>query len=301
MAADSDPTAPLTVEAAASLVGEPTRASILVALGEAWDDDAVHPEPLTFTALMDRVGVDDGGRFNYHLSKLVGPFVEKRTVDGTDGYFLTQRGRSVYQTFVAGTLTENPDLEPVPVGTCCDCGGSIHATVDDDHVLALRCDDCDRPHGGIPLPPRALDDWSNSKLVDAAYQRLYHELGSLRRGVCPACAGRVERRLDRTVGDGYVDDFDYPAFAVLVCTACTVGYVTDPATVLLTAPKVVGFLADHGRDPALVRSVDDLALRARESITLTQTDPNRVAVEYRIDDDRLGIVADDTLQVTATN
>jgi hypothetical protein len=38
-------------------------------------------EPLAFSDLRRRVGIDDTGRFNYHLTELLGRFV-RRTTDG---------------------------------------------------------------------------------------------------------------------------------------------------------------------------------------------------------------------------
>lgn len=83
---EADPTDALAV------LGDETRIAILRALAEADD-------PLPFTELRERAGVEDAGRFNYHLSTLREYFV--REVDG--GYALRHAGsRIVAAAGVAG-------------------------------------------------------------------------------------------------------------------------------------------------------------------------------------------------------
>jgi len=82
-AADTDP-----VPAAAetfSLLSDETRVRILVALSQAADD------PVSFSDLRSRVGVDDSGQFNYHLDRLCERLVTKTD----DGYLLTDSGEAV--------------------------------------------------------------------------------------------------------------------------------------------------------------------------------------------------------------
>ena len=112
---EADPT-----DALAAL-GDETRIAILRALAEA-------EQPLPFSELRRRAGVDDAGRFNYHLSKLREYFV--REEDGA--YTLRDAGsRVVAAAGVTGRGTpstavaddtlrpEPPDDEPT---TCPVCG-----------------------------------------------------------------------------------------------------------------------------------------------------------------------------------
>lgn len=78
---EADPTDALAV------LGDETRIAILRALAEA-------EEPLAFTELRRRAGVDDAGRFNYHLSELREYFV--RETEG--GYALREAGSRVVAT-----------------------------------------------------------------------------------------------------------------------------------------------------------------------------------------------------------
>jgi len=73
---------PANAAAAFDLLSDPTRVAILQELAAA-------DEPLGFTALRERAGVQDSGRFNYHLTRL-----RDRLVTHTDrGYELTDDGR----------------------------------------------------------------------------------------------------------------------------------------------------------------------------------------------------------------
>lgn len=86
---EADPTNALTA------LGNETRVAILQTLAEADD-------PLPFSELRQRAGVDDPGRFNYHLSMLREYFV--REVDG--GYALRHAGSRIVAT--AGIAGDGP-------------------------------------------------------------------------------------------------------------------------------------------------------------------------------------------------
>lgn len=81
---DSDPQADglLPPDEAFAALGNETRIAILLALEGRGD-------ALSYSELKRQVGVYDSGRFNYHLDRLLGHFV-----DGTsDGYRLRDVGR----------------------------------------------------------------------------------------------------------------------------------------------------------------------------------------------------------------
>lgn len=130
---EADPT-----DALAAL-GDETRVAILRTLAEA-------EEPLPFSELRQRAGVDDPGRFNYHLSTLREYFV--REVDG--GYALRHAGsRIVAAAGVAGDgppaggtgpedeiLTQvglEDDEDDCPVCGESDCGRLFHI-----HLSGMR-------------------------------------------------------------------------------------------------------------------------------------------------------------------
>lgn len=289
---------PVSLDEALSIVGEETRARILLELGAARTTDPGASNALGFSALMDRVGVADSGLFNYHLEKLVGTFVARREA----GYALRLPGLRLHRAIVAGTLTDRRTVEPFPVGDCPDCDGDLSAGYHPDHLLTVECTDCATLFDAIHFPTRGLDERSREAVLDAAYQRRHHEVAAMRRGVCPGCAGRVRRSLEPeasiTYGSGSVSEMaGLETYAVLACEACTASLVGHPTNVALTAPAVVGFFADHGRDPALARWWDDPVATARERVEVVADDPPAVAVPFAIDGDRLRVVLDDDLRV----
>jgi len=64
------------------LLGDETRLGIIHAL---YCEQRAGSTPIAFSALCDRTGIEDTGQFNYHLTRLCGPFVEKVP----EGYSLT--------------------------------------------------------------------------------------------------------------------------------------------------------------------------------------------------------------------
>jgi hypothetical protein len=110
---DTGETATLSPDEAFALLGNETRLAILRTLAAAGG-------PLSFTDLRNRVGIRQGGQFNYHFDKVVGHFVDKRE----DGYVLRQTGKRVVEAVLSGTLTEPPVLGPTVVEgwPCPYCG-----------------------------------------------------------------------------------------------------------------------------------------------------------------------------------
>lgn len=290
----------LSLDRALSIVGEPTRAAIVIELGEARSAAPATSDALGFSELMEQVGVEDSGRFNYHLDKLVGTFVEK----SEEGYGLRLPGQLLYRAFVAGTLTDRRTVDPFPVGECPNCGGRLAAAYLPDHLLTVECEDCETLFDAAYFPTRGVEARPRSELLDAVYQRRHQKLGAMRRGVCPGCGGRVERRLGHNTsvaddcGGGPLTCME--AYAVLACEECATSLVGNPANVALTAPAVVGFFAERGRDAARSRWWNDPVAAAREGLDVVGTDPVSVAIPYEVGGDRLRVVLDDRLQVAET-
>lgn len=113
---ETDPTDALTV------LGDETRIAIVRALAAA-------EGPLPFSELRRRVGVDDPGRFNYHLSKLREYFV--READG--GYTLREAGSRVV---AAAGVAEG--------GTQAPATAAIDADTESETCPVCGEDDCER-------------------------------------------------------------------------------------------------------------------------------------------------------------
>lgn len=87
----------LPPDEAFAVLGNETRLAILLALNRSDGE-------LAYSELKRQVGVYDSGRFNYHLDKLLGHFI-----DGTEGgYRLRDIGRRAAQAVVSETFASLP-------------------------------------------------------------------------------------------------------------------------------------------------------------------------------------------------
>lgn len=289
---------PLSLDESLSIVGEHTRATIIIELGGARTTDPTVPNALTFSELMERADIEDSGRFNYHLDKLVGPFVKK----DSDGYSLRLPGQLIYEALVAGTLTDRKAIEPFQVGTCPECDAQLSAAYHPDHLLTVECPGCETLFDAAHLPARGIEDRENDELLEAAYQRRHHKLATMRRGVCHICGAVVNRALEPTTsityGSASVEEMaGLDVYAVLECTGCRASLVGHPTNIAVTTPTVIGFFADHDLDVALSRWWKNPIAAARDSIEIIEEDPISVRIPFEIDGDHLSVVIDNELQV----
>lgn len=292
---DYETTDALSLDEALTVIGEETRARIVVELGEAVRDDGVTPAAVSFSELMDRVGATDSGRFNYHLDKLVDAFVLK----GEEGYTLSPPGRFFYQAIVAGTLTDREQLRPFDLGTCPDCGDPLTVEYPSNHCLYVRCSECEVYSDMLHCPTTGLDDRTREETVDAAFRKDRHDVALLRQAVCFACGGHVEREIRTEPHDPWDELYDYDVYAVLACTSCHAGAVCHPALVAVVTAPVVGFCDDHGADPWSMRSWDDVLVDAQQETT-TADDGSQAMVPFDLGGERLRVTLDGDLQVVET-
>lgn len=119
---DADPTDAL------AMLGDETRIEILRTLADA-------DEPLPFSELRQRAGVDDAGRFNYHLSKLREYFVREEG----GGYTLRHAGSRVIAA--AGVADQSgTGREP----TAAEVDGSGSGDSGDDECPVCGEENCER-------------------------------------------------------------------------------------------------------------------------------------------------------------
>lgn len=207
MAPDATGGAPgLSPDETFAMLGNETRIQILQALGEV-------DEPAAFTELRDRVGIRQGGRFNYHLDRLVGHFVGKTD----DGYVLRQPGRRVVQAILSGAVTDDPEVEYTEIDEeCWWCGAPIVVRYTQER-LDLYCTGCDGTYGDpsvrrptqmagtvpdVPadlgylgaffLPSAGVENRTPEEAYRAGMAREMLEYLAISSGVCPRCAGAID-------------------------------------------------------------------------------------------------------------
>ena len=310
-------------EAFAAL-GNETRLAILLALWEAYDP-AKPDKGAPFSALRERVGVRDSGRFNYHLDRLVGRFV--REVDGgsrgsadgsAGGYALRRSGLRVVRTVLAGTGIEEPAFEERGIDAECPLCGAPTAVTYEDGWLYRVCTGCPGayeghdlgPDGyltGGALDPAGLTDRTPEEAWAAALTRAYQETKTALEGVCNECSGPVDRILlvcDDHDPDGVCENCgrEFAAMALVSCRVCKNHHAASPGTVVVHHPAVVSFYYEHG--VVLQYEVDDAERVRRRSELLAEheqevlsTDPPRVGVTVRYGGDELRLTLDGDLTV----
>jgi DNA-binding transcriptional ArsR family regulator/DNA-directed RNA polymerase subunit RPC12/RpoP len=272
---------------ALQVLADPTRLDIVRTLGAAPPHG--QPSDLTFSELRDRVGVEDSGRFTYHLDKLRDTFVEQ----GDAGYRLTYAGYTVYRLLVRGIFEAHDPLEPTPTWhPCVDCGGHLTVAHQGTGMVDVDCPDCGRNYLHYDFPPRSVtvraDDPND--LCDAVEAWVRRQIALFDRGVCPWCAGPVDATLTIDADTLPHDvDGDNPAYLAYVCTECGDGASLAAEYGVLSHPALAGFLHDHGIDH---RDVPMWELRERMTVVVADDEPARVSVRVEVDGDLLVLEVD---------
>lgn len=294
------------------------RLAILLALWEAYDpyggDDAV-----PFSELYDRVDVRDSGKFNYHLDKLVGHFVEETDA----GYQLRNAGLTIVQAVITGAGLGDTTLSPTELDVSCQyCGATVEMSYGDERltVVCMECDGKFGPDFREGIPAGSLESWyfNPAGLTDRTPGEIYvaskiDTLGSLWssiRGVCPQCSGAIDesvcicethetasRRVCPNCGTKDEVRVRY------VCSVCKYSGSYPVHTAVHNHPAIVAFCHEH--DIELSFDVDDPKsgeqlerhLQLERDHSLVSADPLRIRVTVPADDETLQLTLDGNLDV----
>jgi hypothetical protein len=245
------------------LLGQETRVDVLRALLAARRESS---EPsLSFTELKDAAGVEDTGRFNYHLNQLRGTFV----VEDDEGYRLSSFGFRLFARLSAGLSDPDPDVDPVSLsGDCPECGAALQAAPEGNQ-FQLICVEGHTLNEELLGTPRAVADRDPEAAAEtlALINTQATELGVS--GICPSCHGRTEGGIEHVEGHGY----RYRA----PCSDCGNRFATTVGDCVATHPAVVAFLAEHGVD-ARREATWTLPFRLPGGETVVSEEPLRLRV-----------------------
>jgi DNA-binding transcriptional ArsR family regulator len=286
---DADAGANGAVDAAAlDVLGDETRVAILDALVE-YRRERPDGDGLSFTALRERVGVRDSGRFNYHLGKLVDRFVEK----GEAGYRLSYAGRKVAGAVLAGTYSASGSKGPTDVADC-PCGEPATATYEDG-VVEVTCA-ADHTCYRTGFPPGAAADRSMERLLSLSFRLIYRDLELAVEGVCPECLGEMIRSVEPAeAGEAGHARFAFEAR----CGRCGMRTTSTAGACVFTSPVFVTFCADHDADPRERAPWSFGALD--ESPTVVEEDPLRLRLALTLDDESFVATLDDRGRTVSTD
>jgi DNA-binding transcriptional ArsR family regulator len=272
-------------------LGDETRMAILRELFEA-ESGGDREDPIPFARLREQVGVEDSGRFNYHLGKLEGQFLEKTE----DGYRLDYAGRKVVAAVYAGTYTGDHAATgeyPCPV-----CDDPATVTYEDGRLRT----ECPNDHRvGAEYPPGAAADYPLDRLVPAALlvTRQDVELGA--EGVCSQYYGSLGEfsPVERSVPFGDGSDGSEVVLLERSCRRCSATYSYTPGIAAFRHPEVIAFHYERGVD-LLSEGILEREWTAPGSATVRSEEPYQFEVVVAIDDDRLEVVVDDDGEVVRT-
>jgi hypothetical protein len=290
---DDDGASPgLSAEEAFALLGNEYRARIVKALGDAQGTRGPRPR-LSFSTLYERADVDVAtSQFNYHLQKLVGPFLER----GPDGYRLRHEAVALYRTILAGTYTREPADETVPVDAACfHCGAGIEARYA-DRRCTVACPDCGRRYSDSTAPP-SLADGDRTEVLSRIDQYVRHRVLAFAKGVCSVCASGLETAFlpesaVATVGTDPLDVFVHRS-----CGHCGAQQYMSVGLALLYDAALVSFFEQRGLDVTETPVWELEFAMTDRGVTVRSRDPWTVALCVRRDGDELEMVVDDELSV----
>jgi len=274
--------------AAFAALADPVRVAVLEAL---WEADG---HTATFSELRTAVGVEDSGRFNYHLSELRGRFVTK----DEEGYRLRLAGSRVVGALLSGAYTQTGSVESMAMDQACPyCERTLTFHYEDEQV-EMVCGDCDTVSIQIGVPPGVFAGYDRERLPAVTERYARATVRRVNEGFCTTCEGQVQPRV--TIETPPEDAEDLPEIPLVSyeCERCGEFITADLSTALLDQPDVVAFYHDHDidvREAALWRFV----ATDGDSTRICSENPLHVSVVYTAGDDRLTLTVDDALSVLA--
>ncbi|MFC4357456.1 ArsR/SmtB family transcription factor [Halobium salinum] len=276
-----------TQDALFGVLANETRLRIVEALGDLSEPGEYSTVP--FSELQEAVGVEDNGKFSYHLNKLVDPFVTRTDA----GYRLELPGIRVYQA-LQFWLESDVTVDPLPSGGICDSCGEATLLGYRGGRMHIRCHDCDIEYSTYPLPAAAFDPDDPESLKRAATNRLRRDYAAFRQNHCPYCSGSVST----TVQDGerlsapLLEDENVAVRHA--CNRCNWYLHTHAGSVLTVHPRAVSFFYDRGVDIYAVLPSDNVYEQFER---VESTDPLRIDVRFCCEGDELRFLVDDSLTV----
>ena len=277
-----------TADEAAALVGNELRAGILRVLGE------TPHEGVSFSELRERVDSDvDSGQFNYHLQKLVGPFVEKRD----DGYVLRPPGVALYRAIKAGAFSRSLTVEDFDAGfDCYFCETPVEAAYDDGS-FTMTCPGCGHLYARTTLPPSAVEG-DRSELLTRVDQYNRRQISMSADGVCPVCVNPMSLEFLESGAVAWAEGAErLDVFCRRACDHCGREQYITVGLALLHHPAVVSFFHDHSVDVTAVPHWELEFVMTDNYLTVRSTDPWTFELDVPCDDETLTLVVDEALQV----
>ncbi|WP_267643220.1 DUF7351 domain-containing protein [Haloarchaeobius amylolyticus] len=307
----------ISPDEAFAVLGNKTRLDIIRVL---WHADAAHKydevsdvaETLSFTDLRREADIDDNGRFNYHLSRLVPHFV--RQTD--DGYRLSGAGKQIARTVIAISGTDDLDFSADLEQPCPLCDAPMTVSYE-DQWLRVRCTECagqfgeETPYGSVFLsnyPAAALTDRTADEALTIGFYRCMLDNAYFMKGICRECGGSISASVsvcsdhESHAGDSCARcGTRSPVWATQRCETCGFAKRLPVEVFALGLTPAISFLNEQGID-VLAPSMDEIVDLLDNGVeTAVSEDPFRVTITIRGDARALEVSLDDEMDLVGLN
>jgi len=266
-----------------------TRLKILLAIARRQRERG----PLSYAQIMDEIGMEDSGRFNYHLDQL-----QEHLVRREDGKYVPSAStHRLLGLLDSELLYDDTVVDPVTVGAAClRCGDPIEAIYDYDFYVS--CHTCGETRLTKDTSPKIARERSLRTVAAEADQRTRAHLRSMLDGRCLACGGDIEFRMFDS------DEQFYPCglldvICTIGCRTCSDGIAPlSVGQVVLGHPEVQRYCDKHDIDLNERPQWEYTWTRTDRSTEILSRDPWHVRKYCYVDGSRLivELAGDGTLE-----
>jgi len=282
----------LTSQEAFAILGNEYRAEIIRTLGDEQGSEGPRPI-LSFSELYSKSDVDIAtSQFNYHLQRLVGPFIENIE----EGYRLRHGAVTLYRTILAGTYIRETHIEDFNVGVdCYYCDAPIEARYADRRFTIL-CSGCGQTYSDTTAPP-SVSEGDREALLNRIDQYIRHRILAFSKGVCSICANELRTRF--LPGDDLAaprsDQLD--VFVHRSCDYCGAQQYMSVGLSLLYNSSLIAFFQERDLDVTTTPIWELEFAMTDRFVDIRSTDPWEVALCIEQGGEELELVVDDNLTV----
>jgi len=244
---------------------------------------------LSYADLMAATDMEDSGKFNYHLEKLRGVYVEQ--ID--EGYVPTASAISLYDAVVANQPTKTVSVDLAIETACPNCETELRGRYEQE-FLTVDCPSCDLFWGATyRFPKNGLVVRKGRGVYEALYDRMMYHVGLARTGQCPSCAGVTTITMPRE----RLDAKSTPTVE-MACGTCSWLATVDIVSALQFEPQVTSALLEIGIPISEARSMRTTE-RVLPHVTghTSSDDPFRATITIPHDRAVAEINIDDSLNV----
>ncbi len=285
-----------------ALLSDESRVDILRAVAVAQSEQAPSNSgvvPLSFSAIYERVEIENTSKLSYHLGELAGTYLRKVE----DGYAFTHAGEQIVRFILAENFRRPPDIDGIETeGMCLFCGETQLEAGLDDQYFVVRCPSCDRPVTGYVVTPAQARARSGRALLESLKRKQATEFGLVQEGICPECAGEIRTEVLDANEQSLPGDVPVSYFTIDECETCLRRYSGPLTYSAAFRPPSIAFHWDRGVD-ILGTGWWELHRYLREgrwSAERIATDPVEYRVELRHEDAMLRVFLDAAARTTRT-